>query len=55
LPDFYAVNMNVMTEDPSQIPRVMEIMGRVASGLAMEGLIVNVNVQKVPEDPDAAG
>ena len=50
----FTVNLNVMTNDPTMIPRAMEIVGRVAAGLAMEdGLAINMNIGRT--DPDAEG
>ncbi|QHJ86403.1 hypothetical protein SEA_KUWABARA_67 [Gordonia phage Kuwabara] len=48
----YTVNLAVDTNDPAKLPNIIDILGRMASGLLMEGLEVRIMAYLQPEEAD---
>lgn len=38
------VTATVHTDDPADVPRIMEALGRAVTGLALEGLFANISI-----------
>lgn len=47
------VNASVQTEDPSDVPRIVDALARAATGLALEGLDATISIGSF--DPDEEG
>jgi len=50
--DYIAISMTTIVEDESAVPRITEVMGRAAAGLALEGYSVSITFTK-GNDEDA--
>jgi hypothetical protein len=47
---FFSVQCNVICDTPEHVASVMEALGRVGTGLALEGRTVNVSIVTVEDD-----
>lgn len=50
--EWISVSLGTQVENESEVPRVLEAMGRVAGGLALDGITCNITVMKMTEDGD---
>lgn len=50
---FFSVQCNVICEKPEEVASVMEALGRVGTGLALDGRTVNVSIVTVPDDEES--
>lgn len=49
---FISVSLSVTCEEEVQVPPVMEALGRVAAGIALEGRSVHITIVTVDEETD---
>jgi hypothetical protein len=49
------VSCTVVSEKPEEIVKASEVLARAASGLALEGINVSVNIGTVPDEEEGKG
>lgn len=52
MPDALVVKVSIVTEDPEEATKALEVLSRTATGLALDGIDVSFSIHNVPEATD---